>query len=100
MVTLCCENWLKELFVLCILPLFLVTRVGTAAGSGSCVFGERDFVGVDALDILNKDLIVPLHFLCSFPTNCSGNIIPAVRGVLVIHRKRLFKGFVLLGSPG
>ena len=57
----------------------------------SPVIGKWNFAGLDVLDILYEDFIVPFHFLRRFPTHGLGNILPAVRGVLVILCQCLFK---------
>ena len=81
-------------------PLFFIVEVVSFVGGSSfSVVRQWDLARLNMLDILHKHLIVPLHLLHSLPTHSPGHVLPAVRGVLVIHHQSILEQFVLLGSP-
>ncbi|KAJ4714395.1 hypothetical protein OWV82_012892, partial [Melia azedarach] len=70
--------------------------------TASCwmIIGMGILASLNIPDILNQDIIMFFHFFNGFPTHSPGNILPAVRGFLVINGQGSFELFVLFNSPG
>lgn len=63
------------------------------------VIGQWDLTSFYIYQVLYKDLVVPPYFLCRFPTNSLGHILPALWGVLVIQSQSPLELLVLLWCP-
>lgn len=63
------------------------------------VIGKGNMTTLYVPEIFQEYFIVSLNILNGFTTNCSGYIVPAFRGILVILCKSLFKYLVLFWGP-
>ncbi|URE31161.1 AMP-binding enzyme [Musa troglodytarum] len=62
--------------------------------------GMRQLARLDANDVLRQQLVVALHLLRRLPAaDGAGHVVPAVGGVLVVHRQRILEQLVLLRRP-
>lgn len=61
--------------------------------------GMRQLARLDAKDVLHQQFVVALHPLRRLPADGAGHVVPAVGGVLVVHRQRILEHLVLLRRP-
>lgn len=75
-------------------------QVGCAiAAPTGLVLGEGHFPGFNILYVLEQDLIMPLHVLGRLAADRLGDVLPPVRGVLVVDGKCPLKQLVLPWCP-
>ena len=78
----------------------LLVSISSAIACHGPVVRQGNLVWLYLHDVLYKDLIVSPDFLFWFSTHGPGDVIPAIRSVLVIGSQGLLKLLVLLCSPG
>ncbi|RRT73680.1 hypothetical protein B296_00002951 [Ensete ventricosum] len=59
----------------------------------------RHLASLDAANVLHEQIVVALHFVRRLPADGPGDIVPAVGGILVVHREGPLERLVLLSGP-
>lgn len=73
----------------------VMVEMSALAATIGVVLGEGHLTSFNIFEVLYEDVIMPLHLLGCFTTHCTGNLLPAVGGVLVVHGQCSLKRLVL-----